>query len=126
MTHEERNTDKAGGNTTIGKQKTPQKVRGRIHIVPFRIGGRMRKQFARGWTEELCRYLDYPATIDISYDATWEERSRCEHVLVLELNDGTHPGRTTSRNDFPPAARMLASLGRLPTSEKQTRTTTTI
>ena len=33
-------------------------------------------------------------------------------MLVLELNDGTHPGRTTSRDDFPPTARMLANLER--------------
>ena len=91
MVHEERNTDEAGGNTTIGRQKTQQKVRGRENIVSFCIDGRKRKayrdsQSVRRWTEECCRYLDHLATIDVSFDATWRERSRYENMLVLELN----------------------------------------
>ena len=43
---------------------------------------------ARGWTQEYCRYLDYLATVDISYVATWKERSKYENMLVLKLNDG--------------------------------------
>ena len=35
-------------------------------------------QRARGLTEEYCRYLDYLATIDISYTAPWHQRHRYE------------------------------------------------
>ena len=36
---------------------------------------------AHGWTEEYCSYLDYLAPIDLSYVATWKERSRYENSL---------------------------------------------
>ena len=32
-------------------------------------------QFANGWTETYCKYLDYLTTIDISYNATWHTRN---------------------------------------------------
>ena len=44
MIHEKRNTGKAGDNTTIGRQKTQQKVRIRENIVPFCIDDRNRKR----------------------------------------------------------------------------------
>ena len=66
------------------------------------------EQFMAG-QEEYYRYLDNLAPIDMSYVATWKERSRCENSLVFKLNDGPHPERITSREDFPPAARALGS-----------------
>ena len=42
MIHEELNTGKVGGNTTIGRQKKQQKVRRREDTVPFCIDGRKR------------------------------------------------------------------------------------
>ena len=45
-----------------------------------------------GWTKEYCRYLDYLTTFDISYIATWKQRSRYENSLVLVVNDGPHRG----------------------------------
>ena len=38
-------------------------------------------------------------------------------MLVLELNDGKHPGKMSNRNDFPPADRMLAVLERQEANE---------
>ena len=43
MIHEKADTGNAGGNTTVGRQKTQQKVR-RENIVPFCIDGRKRKR----------------------------------------------------------------------------------
>ena len=69
-------------------------------------------QTARGLTEEYCCYLDCLVLVDISYVATWKERSRYESSLVLGVNDGLHPGPMTRRGDFPQAARKLAALQR--------------
>ena len=50
------------------------------------------------WTEEYSRYLDHLTTVDISYVATWKQRSKCENSLVLGVNDGPHPGPMTRRD----------------------------
>ena len=47
----------------------------------------------------------------------WQEdetyrASQYENSLVLKLNDGPQPGRVTSREDFPQAARALAAFQR--------------
>ena len=64
------------------------------------------------WLGEYYRYLDNLALIDMSYVATWKERSRCENSFVFKLNDGPHPERIASREDFPPAARAFGALQR--------------
>ena len=53
-------------------------------------------------------YSPYLAPVDLSYDATWKERTRYENMLVLKLNNEKHKGQTPNRDDFPLAARMLA------------------
>ena len=77
-------------------QKMQQRVRRRGKIPLCNDGWKMKRirssQSARGWTEEYCRYLDDLAPLDISYVATWKERSRYENMRVLKLNDGKHPG----------------------------------
>ena len=106
--------------TTHGQsqwQETPQRVRRREEKVPLCNDGRKMKRIGRprtvhGWTGECCRYRDNLALIDTSYIATWKERSRCENSLVFKLNDGPHPERMTSREDFPPEARALGALQR--------------
>ena len=42
--------------------------------------------------------------------ATWSERSRCENILTLGINDGPPPGPTKLRPDFPRAVRTLAAV----------------
>ena len=39
-----------------------------------------------GWTEEYCRYLDYIASVDIFYVATWSERSRYDNKYSYAWN----------------------------------------
>ena len=63
-------------------------------------------------TEEQCRDLDYLAPIDITYVATWKERSRYKNSLAQKLNDTPHPGRMTKAYDFPQAARAHGALQR--------------
>ena len=67
-------------------------------------------QTVHGLTEEYCRYLDSIASVDISYAATWKERSRYENNLALGSYDGSLPGPTTRRHDFPLAVRTLAAI----------------
>ena len=50
------------------------------------------------------------ATVDITYVGT----SRYENMLVLELNDGKHPGKNQNRDDFGHAAGSLTSCSRTP------------
>ena len=42
-----------------------------------------KSQFAHGWTEEQCKYLDYLRTIDIESTATWRQRHRYESAITL-------------------------------------------
>ena len=42
--------------------------------------------------------------------ATWSERSRCENILTLGINDGPPPGPTKLRPDFPRAVRTVAAI----------------
>ena len=65
-----------------------------------------------GWTREYCRYLDFLTTIDISYCATWKQRSRYENSFVLGVNDGPHPGPMREGDDFPKTIRRLSALQR--------------
>ena len=67
-------------------------------------------QTVHGWTEEYCRYMDYVAFVDISFAATWSERSRYENNLTIGINDGPLPGPTRLRPNFPRAARTRAAL----------------
>ena len=48
----------------------------------------------------ILSLLGLSSFIDISCVATWKERSRYENSLVLKLDDGAHPGRMTTRDDF--------------------------
>ena len=65
-----------------------------------------------GWTREYCWYLDFLATIDISFCATWKQRSRYENRLLLGVNDGPHPGPVRERDDFLKTTRRIAALQR--------------
>ena len=65
-----------------------------------------------GWTEEYCRYLDCLTTAGMSCVATWRQHSRYENSFVLGVNDRPHLGPMTKRDDFPQAARKLATLQR--------------
>ena len=102
MAHEERNTGKPSGSTTIGRQEMRQSVRRQEEITPLCIDGKKMKYFgaARGWTEENCLYLDHLAPTDMSYVTTWKERSRYELMLVSKLNDGKHPGKCQTERIF--------------------------
>ena len=54
--------------------------------------------------------MDSIASADISYVATWSERSRYENHLTLGINDGPPPRRTKLRSDFPRAVRTRAAI----------------
>ena len=40
-------------------------------------------QLVHGWTEEYVKYFDYISKIDISYDALYNRRNRCENSLFM-------------------------------------------
>ena len=96
--HEERDMGRAIGNVITGKRKVQSDERYR------------NSQTNVGWTEEHCRYLVSSVSVDISYVATWSERSRYESNLTLGVNDGPLPGPTKLRPDFPRAVRTPAAI----------------
>ena len=65
-----------------------------------------------GWTREYDQYLDLLRTTDVSYCATWKQRSRHGNRLALGVNDGPHLGPVRERDDFPETTRRLAALQR--------------
>ena len=62
--------------------------------------------------DKNCWYLDFLTTIDISYCATWKQRSRYENSLVLGVNDGPHPGPMRKGTTFRQPTRRRAALHR--------------
>ena len=58
--------------------------------------------------QTYCEYLDYFATVDATYIATWPERSRYHNILVLKLHDGKTSGKMPYRDDFKLAARSCS------------------
>ena len=53
------------------------------------------------WPGEYSRYIDHLTTIDISFVATWKQRSRNENSHSLDVNGGPQPDPMRGRNDFP-------------------------
>ena len=51
-------------------------------------GTTLRKQLMDGQQNLHCQQVDFLATRNISYTATWSERSRYEERLALKVNDG--------------------------------------
>ena len=64
------------------------------------------------WARDNGRYLDHLTTIDVSFVASWKQRSRYGNSHVLGVNDGPQPGPMRGRNDFPQAAHKLAAIQR--------------
>ena len=81
---------------TIGEQKTRQEAYSGEITALFCIQWHTDKRYQESqlnheWTEEYCRFLDYLATVDITFIATWSQRSRYHKMLVLKLHDGNAP-----------------------------------
>ena len=70
----------------------------------------LRKQLMDGQQNLHCQYLDFLATRNISYTATWSKRSRYEKRLALKVKDGPQLGLISDRDVFLKAARVLESL----------------
>ena len=70
----------------------------------------LRKQLMDGQQNLHCQYLYFLATRNISYTATWSERSRYEQRLAVKVKDGPQLGPISDRDDFLKAARVLESL----------------
>ena len=91
----------------------------RVHecIVPSCIDDRKMKRIGHpntmaGLKNIVVIWTVFVALVDISYVATWTERSRCENSLVLKLNVGPYARRMTNREDFPQASRAFGALHR--------------
>ena len=102
ITQEAQNRAKASGNTTTGKRRdtstTPLNSDGKA-LTKYRAS-----QTFHRWAGENGRYLDHLTPIDMSYVATWKQRSRFENSLILCINDGPRPGPFRRRNEFPQAS----------------------
>ena len=60
----------------------------------------LRKQLMDGEQNLFFQYLDFLATRNISYTATWSERARYEKRLALKVNDGPQQGPINDRDVF--------------------------
>ena len=116
MIHDERNTGKTRGNTTIGRQEMQQKVRRRENIVPFCIDGRKRKRIknlnllAAGHNNIVVTWTILQL---LTYHTSQHRKSDQSMKTCLCLNSMMVKSRNMSnRDDFPHAARMLAVLER--------------
>ena len=70
-------------------------------------------QWNHGWTREYCRYLDYLATVDITYIATWPKRSRerCQIEMIFNLQP-VHLLFSDTRKGKPPVLRSRNEKGK--------------
>ena len=92
MILEDQDTDHNNGSMTIGKAKD---ATGYNSIVGRWLKDKRYQEshwnhWNHGWTEEYCRYLDYLVTVNISYIATWPEKSH--NMLVFETARRENPG----------------------------------
>ena len=101
---------------TTGKQKMPKEEQEGTVMTPSCSDGRVTISFENltkihGWTEDLCRFLDYFTTVDISYSAIWHQRNRYENnILLVSNDDDRHAGPMRARKDFKPTTQTLTDL----------------
>ena len=68
-------------------------------------------QLAHGWTEEWCKYLDYLYTVDISHQASPEQRVRYKELYHLKYNPANEgKGPMKDRPDYRKAARAIMDM----------------
>ena len=61
-----------------------------------------------GWTLEYFLFCDYLKTVEIEYNATWDERHCHKNQYVLRWKNEKNPGKVSIQDDFKRAARSLA------------------
>ena len=62
-------------------------------------------QVVHGWTEEYVKYLGYISQIDISYEAPYKQRNRCENTLFMRgVDSNKQAGPLCQRPDYKSSA----------------------
>ena len=93
----------------LGCKKTQNAMRQGRSMIPSCCDGEMMNsigtsQTVHGWTEEYCRYLDFIASVDMSYVATNKERfkvrkqfyARNQRWTTISANDTSRRFSTSS------------------------------
>ena len=93
---------RASGNATTGKRGTRNDAQRDTSTTPLNSDGKATDKYRASqtfhrWAGENGRYLDHLTTIDMSFVATWKQRSRFENSLVLGDGLGPMRGRTIFR-----------------------------
>ena len=70
-------------------------------------------QLVHVWTDERVKYLDYISTIDVSHDAPYRQRLRCEStVYMIGVDSNKQAGPLCQQPECKSSANALVSLQR--------------